>query len=380
MIARAETAEEDGARNDLAAPPPLNVTCLFVRRPHFGQHSGIQQLVRHLDPAKVRVTARPVSDHDGDLPSRWPWRSTRSRNALRRVVSSVGPGWYKLSDFAAEMAIAPAWWRFETKILHFIDGEHTANLLPWLARHVRSRGRTVATYHQAPRLLSRLVPWPVIERLDHVVLVAESQRSWFEQVLPPDRVSVILHGVDAQFFHPVPRHASRTVRCLVVGSYLRDWKLLAGIADAMRDDPSMVFDVVSSSAPRFTSPSVSVHQHISDEALRDIYQRADILLLPLEDATANNALVEGMASGLPVIGSDLPSLREYAGTAGNFVEHRVDAFVEAIRTFARDADLRARLGCVARTRAEALSWPNVAGMYEALYERVATRGRGVLAS
>jgi glycosyltransferase involved in cell wall biosynthesis len=212
------------------------------------------------------------------------------------------------------------------------------------------------------------------------VLVAESQRSWFEQVLPPDRVSVILHGVDAHFFHPVPRHASGTVRCLVVGSYLRDWKLLGEIANALRDDPSVVFDVVSSTAPRFTSPSVSVHQNISDEALRDIYQRSDILLLPLEDATANNALVEGMASGLPVIGSDLPSLREYAGTAGHFVEHHVDAFVEAIRRFARDADLRARLGCVARERAEALSWPDVAGAYEALYQRVAARGRGVFPS
>jgi glycosyltransferase involved in cell wall biosynthesis len=188
-------------------------------------------------------------------------------------------------------------------------------------------------------------------------------------------VSVILHGIDTVFFHPVPRPEASIVRCLTVGSYLRDWPLLHGIARALSDEPAVVFDVVSSSAPEFHIPSVSVHRHVSDEALRELYQRADILLLPLSDATANNALLEGMASGLPVIASELPSIREYAGPGvGFFVTHEIDAFVEAIRELVRDADVRNRLGHVARARAEALSWRRIAPIYSKLYHSVVMAG------
>jgi glycosyltransferase involved in cell wall biosynthesis len=354
---------------------PLNVTCFFVRRPHFGEHSGINQFVKHLDPAEVRVTARPVSDNDDDLALRWPWRTASSRTVLRRMVKSVGPGWYKLSDFAAELDTASSWWRRDTDLLHFIDGEHTANLLPWLTRRIRNRGRTVATYHQSPHILPGLVPLSVVSRLDHVTVVAATQRTYFEQALPPARISVILHGIDTAFFHPVPRVPSATVRCLIVGSYLRDWSLLRGIARAFNDESNVAFDVVSSSAPEFDSSAVRVHRQVSDHSLRELYHRADILLLPLSDATANNALLEGMACGLPVIGSDLPSLREYAGPGvGTFVPHEIDAFVESIRKHSRDGNARVREGEAARLRAEALSWKRIAPIYAALYHRIVTAG------
>jgi glycosyltransferase involved in cell wall biosynthesis len=215
----------------------------------------------------------------------------------------------------------------------------------------------------------------VASRLDHVTVVSATQRAYFEQVLPRARVSVILHGIDTTFFHPVTRLSSGTVRCLVVGSYLRDWSLLHDIARAFKGQPEIVFDVVSASAPAFDGAAVSVHRQVDDQSLRELYHRADILLLPLSDATANNALLEGMACGLPVIGSDLPSLREYAGPGvGMFVPHEIDAFVESIRDLSRDRDARVRLGDAARRRAEDLSWRRIAPIFAALYRRVVAAG------
>jgi glycosyltransferase involved in cell wall biosynthesis len=213
----------------------------------------------------------------------------------------------------------------------------------------------------------------VASRLDHITLVSSTQRAYFEQALPADRISVILHGIDTTFFHPVAKPDGATLRCITVGSYLRDWSLLQGVAGALGDDASICFDVVSSSVPGFDQHSVAVHRHVSDESLRDLYQRADIVLLPLADATANNALLEGMASGLPVIATDLPSMREYAGDdTGILVAHDVEAFVEAIRTLKGDTELRKRLGHSARERAEGLSWEHVAPKYAELYGTVAS--------
>ena len=52
---------------------------------------------------------------------------------------------------------------------------------------------------------------------------------------------------------------------------------------------------------------------LTDAELRDLYHSSDIAFIPLTNATANNAVLEAMASGIPLISTDLPAIR---GTAG----------------------------------------------------------------
>ena len=56
-------------------------------------------------------------------------------------------------------------------------------------------------------------------------------------------------------------------------------------------------------------PNVRVLSGLSDLALAETFRQADVLFLPLQDATANNARLEGLASGLPVVTTDLPAVR-----------------------------------------------------------------------
>jgi glycosyltransferase involved in cell wall biosynthesis len=202
--------------------------------------------------------------------------------------------------------------------------------------------------------------------------MSASQRAYFNMI-PGERVSVIHHGVDTTFFTPRPSvRDAGPFRCLTTGSYLRDWTLLGAVARAFAERQDIHFHVVSAEAPPFEGlPNVFVHRRISDDALRTHYQSADLLVLPLQDATANNALLEGMACGLPVVASDLPAVGEYAPRqAAVLVPQKADAFVAAIAQLVDNAAKRATMAHLARAGAESFAWPLIAGRYENLYRRV----------
>ena len=118
-----------------------------------------------------------------------------------------------------------------------------------------------------------------------------------------------------------------------------------------------------------------MHRRITDEALRSHYQSADLLVLPLQDATANNALLEALACGLPVVASDLPAVSEYAPReAAVLVPHETEAFVVAIQQLLDDDLKRAAMAQRGRTAAESLAWPLVARRFDHLYHQVAGLG------
>jgi glycosyltransferase involved in cell wall biosynthesis len=208
-----------------------------------------------------------------------------------------------------------------------------------------------------------------------VILLSQSQRAFFDGVLPAACINVIPHGVDVARFIPAPRAASdnRQFRCLVTGSYLRDWRIVRALPRLLSDMPAIAFDVVSASPDIESCSRITVHRTISDDALLALYRRAHLLVLPLTDAAANNALVEGMACGLPCVATDLPSIGEYAGDAAQLVPHHADAFAHAIRQLAADPVTRAVMGNAARRRAERLAWPLVALQHVDVYRHVLRR-------
>jgi glycosyltransferase involved in cell wall biosynthesis len=353
---------------------PLAVRIFYIRREHFGASAGIHQFTRHLDPARVFAAVSGVEDGDGDLPNRFPLGQPAVRRLLRRVVQRRGQQWYNLSDLAAEASALGPWVCGRYDLLHYLDGEHTAQYLPAVPRRLRARGLAIATYHQPAAVLPQVVAAAVVRRLDHVTVVAESQLEYLSRVLPPSRLSVVYYGVDTDFFRPPQMMSQNGVfRCVSVGSYLRDWALLSEIARLLRPRRDVELHVVSAPGPPFDEHgNVTVHRAIDDLALRTLYARSHLAVLPLLDSTANNALLEAMAMGLPVVVTDLPSIREYAPAGAALrLPRDPEAFVRAITALAADPARRAEMGQAGRTRAESLAWPVLARAYEALYERLA---------
>ena len=347
---------------------PIRIRFQHTRYPHWGGHSGYALFVSQLDPYRFRSTVHASSDRDVDLP-RW---LKPAKPVLKRLVARADMSWYKLADLHAEMNAIAAGMTGRFDIVHFLDGEHSGRYLPqFLKKAGKARIRTIATFHQPSELAKTLLHADSLRWFDQVVLVSPSQLPFFREHVDEERLSVILHGVDTDFFSPGSRpNDPGRVRCITVGHWLRDWKTFAAVAGAMAD---VQFDVVANrELPIEALPNVQMHRSIGDLELANLYRAADVLFLPLLQATANNALLEGMASGLAVVTTDLEAVRAYVPDGdGLLLPGRAGDFVQAIRTLQSDPVHREELQRKARARSEALAWSRLAPCYEALYSKVA---------
>jgi glycosyltransferase involved in cell wall biosynthesis len=88
---------------------------------------------------------------------------------------------------------------------------------------------------------------------------------------------------------------------------------------------------------------------------------------------AHPALIEAMGRGAAIVANDVPEHREVLGDAGAYyARNDPGSLAERMAELVNDADLRARLGEAAATRAAAeFSWEHVADAYERLFRRMA---------
>lgn len=341
--------------------------------PHWGAHAGIGQFTRNLEGGSFAIDYHKVPDDH----SRFPRPGFMLREWARKRVQRSGMAWYKLSDLDAEIRALGACLAGRVDLVHYLDGEHGVQFLPrWLANLPIGRPPLVASYHQPPYLLPELVDRRSASLLDAVVLVAPSQRPYFEAFLPPEKIVTILHGIDTQFFRPAPRSRESVFRCVTAGHWLRDWDAVRHAAEALRDEAGIEFHVVTGQATGLEHlPNVRTYQGLSDDELVALYQSCDLGFLPLTHSTANNSLLEFIACGLPLLSTELEAVRAYVGPdeAVLLPPGERAGFAEAIRSLRDDPARCSSMGRAARARAEQLAWPLVTQEYARLYERLLQR-------
>jgi glycosyltransferase involved in cell wall biosynthesis len=158
------------------------------------------------------------------------------------------------------------------------------------------------------------------ESLGGIICLSEHQALYFRLSCQAP-ICVINHGVRHDYFSPPLDFDIRQGNRLVfVGQWLRDFDTLADAMELIWKCRSDIYlDCV---VPRFArnSPAirrlavdqrVSWHADVSDVKLRNLYQAADLLFLPVIDAVANNAVVEALASGLPIVSTHVGGMLEY---------------------------------------------------------------------
>jgi glycosyltransferase involved in cell wall biosynthesis len=161
-----------------------------------------------------------------------------------------------------------------------------------------------------------------------IICLAEDQAEFFRSACQTP-VHLIRHGVRHDFFRPPVEFTERKGnRLLFVGQWLRDFETLANAMLLIwSSNPNIKLDCV---VPRFARDSVhlrqlamdkrvSWHSDLPDVKLRRLYQEADLLFLPVLDAVANNAVLEALASGLPVVSTQVGGMVNYLPTCAGLL-------------------------------------------------------------
>jgi glycosyltransferase involved in cell wall biosynthesis len=88
-----------------------------------------------------------------------------------------------------------------------------------------------------------------------------------------------------------------------------------------------------------------------------LYSRADVYVTPAYTETFAHPLVEAMASGLPVVASDLAVHREICGeAAAYFPRFSAEALAETVAQFAGSMEMSRRMATIGLDRSRQFSW------------------------
>lgn len=285
----------------------LNLSYVHRKIAHHANHSGYNCVFEkmRLPIARSAFMQKLVSCLPGSL----KWRLNRFRP---QPVGDEG--------LIPELLALPTTRSKKPGICHFIYGEDTYFYTP-LWQHAKQK--IIATYHYPPQRLNERVSRPVLKGLSGVILMSNSQREWFEQYLPAEKVFVVNHHVNTAFFHPLQsKPVEGPVRIVSVGGILRDMDLLLKVVQLLSERlgaDKIQFDFLI--PKQFRQPfesfsNVNFYARISDEELRSLYQNATLGFMPLVDCTANNAILEMMACGKAIACSNVGGISDYVDDSG----------------------------------------------------------------
>lgn len=312
---------------------------------HHASHSGYDQLIRY---ASGVITARPLSKRIIRHKLMW---------FLANGVKS-----YDWASMALELKAASHILGHREGIYHILYGERIFHYLGLLNGW---RGnRVIATFHQPLKVIKEIVQtdWH-IRQLSAVICVGRNQCNYFADLLGPEKVAFIPHGVNTEYFSPPENFEERQSQmCLFVGDWLRDFPTLRGVIELvcyLRPATSFIAVTPGKNSEKLGfHPNLTYRSGISDSELLELYRSATLLVLPCIDCTANNALLEGLACGLPTVATDVGAVRDYVNNdcAVLVPPHDSLCMANAILSLLDDPQTRKTLSERARRESLKFSW------------------------
>jgi glycosyltransferase involved in cell wall biosynthesis len=242
--------------------------------------------------------------------------------------------------------------------------------------------------------LKRMIRYSV-GRADVVLVPSEATKGDVVDAfrMDPDRVVVTPLGVDARF-QPVSGPAVSSVRKLYV--LQKPFILSVGTLEPRKNLPMLVrafaalheqfpHDLVLAGPEGWLMDEIErtiagsgigdrVHRigFIDDQALVALYSGADVVAIPSLYEGFGLPVLEAMASGAPVLTSNVSSLPEVAGDAAVLVDPaNLDSVVDGLRQLLTSDELRARLRAAGPTQAAPFTWERTAALTRAAYQRIA---------
>jgi glycosyltransferase involved in cell wall biosynthesis len=217
-------------------------------------------------------------------------------------------------------------------------------------------------------------------------LVANSQglKNRALKFMPSAAIDVIPNGVDTERFSPpetIPE--SQTLRLLTVGrlSVTKRVEILIEAVDILsRQGYKICFKIVGGGqmlqklkqivTEKNLENIIEITGRIDAENMSNVYRQNDIFVSASKLEGMSNAMLEAMASGLPIITTRCEGTEELIAENGLVVENaRAEEIAKAIKKLIDDRQLCNQMSIAARKQAQNFTWKSIADKYIVLYKR-----------
>lgn len=243
-----------------------------------------------------------------------------------------------------------------------------------------------ARYNYLYPVLTPLIK-QIWRRAGAVTAISAEQEQLAHRTMPDLNLVTIPNGVDTTLFAPAPVEPRRAFTIVCVArlierkgqQYLLEAfaRLRAGCGQPLR----LTFVGTGDAEPQLRQSADRLHVadavtftgFVSRERMPSVYREADVFVLPSQQEGMSIALLEAMASGLPVIVTDTGGTAELVtkGENGEIVPWAdVPALTHALRGLLNAEGRRRQMGMESRRRAMQFGWPVLATRYLDLCARL----------
>jgi glycosyltransferase involved in cell wall biosynthesis len=261
----------------------------------------------------------------------------------------------------------------------------TAILLPYI---ISLRGSDVPGGHARLQLEYKLLG-PLLKRIwtraSALVACSKGLKNRALKFLPSVGIDVIPNGVDLNRFHPAAaRNMSGELKLLTVGrlSVTKRVETLIEVVEILSKKNKRTRLTIAGGGglseqlknlveQKKLTDIIDLTGRIESEKMPDVYRQNDIFVSASMQEGMSNAMLEAMASGLPIITTRCEGVDELITDNGIVVEDTdAAALAEAINNLAENKQRYNAMCAAARHRAETFGWDRVAEGYMKLYHRV----------
>jgi len=244
---------------------------------------------------------------------------------------------------------------------------------------------------------ARIAFWLAVNRSARILTVSETSKRdilrFFK--IPPDKIDVIYNAIDARFQRVPEESQIERVReryqlhdrFLLYAGNVKPHKNLERLIDAFARLRQQGFDdikllISGSEISRYAILRRAVHRYnlhkhvrflgfLSTETLAILYRLADAFVFPSLYEGFGLPPLEAMASGTPVLTSNVSSLPEVVDGAALLIDpYKPESIADGMRQILSDDSLRQRLVRRGREQAASFSWEESAKRVLSIYHQV----------
>jgi glycosyltransferase involved in cell wall biosynthesis len=203
--------------------------------------------------------------------------------------------------------------------------------------------------------------------------------------MPELDIKVIPNGIDTAKFHPTQKQAlEKPLRLLTVCRLISRKRidLLIRAAACARElgldvrldiagEGNLMKQLQTLAKELNISENVVFMGRVPAEQMPQVYRQHDVFIMSSAHEGMSNAMLEAMASGLPIVTTKCEGVDELVADNGIVVEENTgQAIALGIRKLVDEPEIHKRMSAAARAKAEKFGWKSVSQQYLDLYRGI----------